>query len=207
MRDAVLPLLRDHPLVVLGYRGAEPSIMRDLLLRGADQPNAYRHGLFWCLLRGEEPGDQVLELAERLGPNFRLIEVSGFDEAMAGWAEGLRPAPAPRVGAAGSEPDVPDLRPDRELLLADLDESTLSSRLAAYADRMGLGHLAGVDDDSKLLARLEELRLARREDNATCSRARPDCCSGATTAPAPKSGQATSSSRLPETSFTSSTAS
>jgi SIR2-like protein len=34
LRDAVRPLIRDHPLIVLGYRGAEPSIMVDLLRDG-----------------------------------------------------------------------------------------------------------------------------------------------------------------------------
>ena len=60
VREAVLPLLRDHPLVVIGYRGAEPSIMRDLLLRGADQVHAYRHGVFWCMLPGEPASGQLL---------------------------------------------------------------------------------------------------------------------------------------------------
>lgn len=163
MREAVIPLLRDHPLVVLGYRGAEPSIMRDLLMRGTEQVNGYRHGLFWCLLRGEQPAAEVLELAERVGTNFRFVEISGFDEAMAGWAQGLRPAPAPRVADATTEPDVPDLRPDRELTLADLDTSTITARLTAYADRMDLAPVEGLDEES-LLARLEELRLTRKED-------------------------------------------
>lgn len=160
MREAVLPLLRDHPLVVIGYRGAEPSIMRDLLLRGADQVHAYRHGVFWCMLPGEPVGNQLLELAERVGTNFRIVEIPGFDEALVGWAEGTRPAPAPRVAGQESEPDVPDLRPERGLGLCDLDRPALASRLAAYAERMGLDRLTAVKDDV-LWVRLEELRLAR----------------------------------------------
>lgn len=164
MRDAVLPLLRDHPLVVIGYRGAEPSIMHDLLLRGADQVHAYRHGLFWCLLRGEAPSEQVLQLADRLGTNFRLVEIPGFDEAMTGWAGSARPARAPQVSGDAGEPDVPDLRPQRDLVMGDLDQAALSARLAAYVERMGLRRIDATDD-KKLIARLEELRLARREDD------------------------------------------
>ena len=162
MRDAVLPLLRDHPLVVLGYRGAEPSIMRDLLLRGAGQLNAFRHGVFWCLLRGEQPTDEVLELADRLGTNFRFIEIVGFDEAMTGWTQNLRPAPAPHVTSEASEPDVPDLRPVRELSLARLDRPTVTSRLIEYSDRMGLVRVDSTDEDA-ILSRFEAMRLTRLE--------------------------------------------
>lgn len=31
----LIPLLRDHPLAVVGYRGAEPSVMRHLLIDNA----------------------------------------------------------------------------------------------------------------------------------------------------------------------------
>ncbi len=162
MREAVLPLLRDHPLVVIGYRGAEPSIMRDLLLRGADEVHVYRHGVFWCMLPGEPPSGQLLELADRLGTNFRIVEIPGFDEAMVGWSEDVRPAPAPRVAGQATEPDVPDLRPERDLALGDLDRPGLASRLAAYSERMGLDRLTGVSEEA-LWERLEAVRLARPE--------------------------------------------
>lgn len=168
MRDAVLPLLRDHPLVVLGYRGTEPSIMQDLLLRGADQVNAYRHGVFWCLRPGEDPSQHVLTLADRLKNNFSLVEIAGFDEAMDGWAGDIRPAPAPRINIAGSdpEPDVPDIRPERELTLGDLDRPGLMARLGEYAQHMDLSPLSSIEDDA-VLARLRELRLARADTDAT----------------------------------------
>lgn len=41
----VSPLLRDHPLIVMGYRGAEPSVMEHLLLENAANAHKYRHGI------------------------------------------------------------------------------------------------------------------------------------------------------------------
>ena len=42
------PLLRDWPLIVVGYRGAEASIMDALLGRVASGRTAFRNGLYWC---------------------------------------------------------------------------------------------------------------------------------------------------------------
>lgn len=161
MRDAVLPLLRHHPLVVLGYRGAEPSIMQDLLGRAAREPNAFRYGVFWCLLRGEQPDPAVLELAELIGSNFRFVEVEGFDEAMTGWADGVEPAPAPPLSAT-EDARVPDLTP-ADIALADLDQRTLRDRLSEYGTRMGLGLVGESEED--LLGRMESLRLVRSAES------------------------------------------
>ena len=51
----LVPLLRDHPLIVIGYRGAEPSLMRHLFLEQASEADGYRHGIYWCTLDGAEP--------------------------------------------------------------------------------------------------------------------------------------------------------
>jgi hypothetical protein len=161
IREAVLPLLRDHPLVVVGYRGAEPSVMHDLLLRAAEQIHGFRHGIYWCVLRGETPGPLVAELAARLKTNFRLVEIGGFDEAMTEWAQDVRPAPAPPVATDATEPDVPDLRPADAISLDDLDGQALVERLTAYGDSMDLPRLAS-NDIPALEQRLEEQRLARR---------------------------------------------
>ncbi|WP_028057923.1 ATP-binding protein [Candidatus Solirubrobacter pratensis] len=160
MRDAVLPLLRDHPLVVIGYRGAEPSVMEDLLLRGVDQVNGYRHGIYWCMLPGETPSPLVEKLAQRVGANFAFVEIPGFDEAMTEWARDLRPARVPRVSSSDPEP-VSDLRPV-ELSVDELDQVLLVERLDVYAERMDL---PPAEDDSAREQRLEEMRLVRRRDD------------------------------------------
>src|SRR5262249_41600723 len=48
--QALLPLLKDTPLVVIGYRGAEPSIVESLL--GAATGVEFRHGVYWCIKTG-----------------------------------------------------------------------------------------------------------------------------------------------------------
>src|SRR5260221_9670227 len=73
LTEQIFPLLRDHPLVVIGYRGAEPSIMRHLLLEHATSANDYRQGIFWCATRGSLSNglhSLVNELAAAVGGNF-----------------------------------------------------------------------------------------------------------------------------------------
>ena len=56
--------------------------MNHLLGEGVEDSGAYRQGIFWCLLRGEEPHEKVRELQAKIGPNFQQIEIDGFDELM-----------------------------------------------------------------------------------------------------------------------------
>lgn len=136
LREPMWPLLRDHPLVVVGYRGAEPSVMVDLLLDGAEQSMAFRHGLYWCVRPGDDDlHPHVLALAERLGSNFTLVEIAGFDQVLVEWASGASPAQPP-PWSAGQAPDVPDLRPS-ETRLEDLDLDLLRRRHAEYVRRLG----------------------------------------------------------------------
>ena len=77
------PILRDHPLIVVGYRGAEPSIMRNLILNQIDEGENFRQGIFWCIVESLEnysPPRLVSELAQRIPDNFAVVEIEGFDE-------------------------------------------------------------------------------------------------------------------------------
>jgi hypothetical protein len=71
------PLLESTPLAVVGYRGAEASIMRSLL--GEDTGIKFRHGIYWCLRQGDTPHPNVEMLSRRLGPNFQYLEIESFD--------------------------------------------------------------------------------------------------------------------------------
>lgn len=71
------PLLEAPPLVVVGYRGAEPSIMSSLL--GEETGIKFRHGVYWCNKQGDTPHPQVDALARRLGSNFQYLEIDSFD--------------------------------------------------------------------------------------------------------------------------------
>jgi NAD-dependent SIR2 family protein deacetylase len=79
------PMLRDHPLVVVGYRGAEPSVMRHLLIQQAEICMKYRRGIYWCFRKGNDAlAESALlrELQSLIGSNLQLVEIEGFDELM-----------------------------------------------------------------------------------------------------------------------------
>lgn len=70
------------PLVVIGYRGFEPSVMDHLLGEGIEESSKYAHGIFWCVRNPNDIHDNVRALAKQIGTNFALIQIPGFDEAM-----------------------------------------------------------------------------------------------------------------------------
>ena len=70
------------PLVVIGYRGYEKSVMKHLIGEGIDEADFYKHGIYWCVRPESELDPNVVELAARIGTNFFLVEVPGFDEAL-----------------------------------------------------------------------------------------------------------------------------
>jgi NAD-dependent SIR2 family protein deacetylase len=160
LRDALRPLLRDHPLVVVGYGGREHSVMVDLLLDGAEDAHSYARGIYWCALT-DDPSDLdplVLQLAERIGSNFQLVPIEGFDNCMEEWrrASASR-APSPRA-PSGTPAPIHDMRPS-EASLEDLDWNLVAERLGEYANRLGQKMPASGDRDG-LVERLVDLDLA-----------------------------------------------
>lgn len=71
---------RDFGLVVVGYGGYDRSIMDVLqyLLRSEEY---FKHGIYWCIRRGEQPSDELLKLLWR--DRVYFVEIDGFDELMA----------------------------------------------------------------------------------------------------------------------------
>jgi hypothetical protein len=133
LRDALLPLLRDHPLLVIGYRGAERSIMVDLLGH-ADSRLHFPHGVYWCVRGHEDPHPLVQDLAGRLGGNFQLVPIDGFDQALTAWDQAA-PSTARRL-AHSSGIRVPELRPVEGVTLEALDWPLVQDSLAEYAERL-----------------------------------------------------------------------
>jgi len=76
------PLLDSTPLIVVGYRGAENSIMSSLL-DGAGA-RLFRKGVFWCRMKSEALHPNAIALKERIGQNFHEIEIDGFDQLFGG---------------------------------------------------------------------------------------------------------------------------
>jgi hypothetical protein len=165
IRKEVMPVLRDHPLVVLGYRGAEASVMIDLLQNGAESAHGFRHGVYWCVLPDavEHLHPFVRQLAANLGANFKLVEIVGFDDAMTRWSSGVTPARVPEFTARTHEPDVPDLRPAGELGEVALDTRLAEEQLSTYAQSLGLVSRSAGDADG-WRAWLTEVRLLRPGD-------------------------------------------
>jgi hypothetical protein len=133
LRGALVPLLRDHPLVVIGYRGAEPSIMVDLL-GNADSPLHFPHGIYWCVRGNEEPHPLVQALADRLGGNFQLVPIDGFDQALRAWDDAARSTAGRLADSAGTR--VPELRPVEGSTTEALDWPLVQDSLAEYAERL-----------------------------------------------------------------------
>lgn len=76
------PVLAASPLVVVGYRGAEPSIMNDLFTANIEATNGYPNGIFWCHRPDDVLHPNVKKLSDRLGGNFALLPISQFDDLM-----------------------------------------------------------------------------------------------------------------------------
>jgi len=167
--ELLRPLLRDHPLVVVGYRGAEPSVMRHLLINQRDACQGYRHGIYWCHQQSRQPDEppQLLrDLAGVLGGNLQFVEIDGFDELMDLLDRAL---PELLQSAQGSADEKPHARPAvHDLALgaasfSDLNETLLRSKLIAYSEavrlpRPDLSSAAGLARASmdRSLAALEE---------------------------------------------------
>ena len=166
----IAPLLRDHPLIVVGYRGAEPSVMQHLLLENAAQAHNYRHGIYWCKMKGDRVEDlspMVLALARAIGANFTLIDIDGFDELFArelwqlhqdadarpAMANGVRAAPAPTL----------DMGVVNVAGLDELDWPTVRARLVQYCEALQI-RAPAAPDRGWVLDRLLQTNLAVRDD-------------------------------------------
>lgn len=128
------PLLQSTPLIVVGYRGAEPSIMSSLL--GADDL-AFRKGIFWCH-RGGDLHPNVEALQRRLGSNFKLCEINGFDELFADLDTELARQQR-NLGAPVSDAVLDfDDRPMEGANVADLDLDLALHTALQYSRKLGL---------------------------------------------------------------------
>lgn len=136
------PLLRDHPVLVVGYRGAERSVMQDLFLAEASSGTAFLHGIYWCVRQPDDEGslsELARELARRIGANFQLVPIAGFDDLFerdllsAMNAAGAVP-PRRRSGIpVGGMPA--DMRPLTDFSCSGLERPLLRARLDQYASK------------------------------------------------------------------------
>jgi hypothetical protein len=157
-------LIDDSPLVVVGYRGAELSVMDDLLMAGLQSSQQYRHGIYWCSLRGEPTHPNVDRLSRAVGGNFHRIEINGFDELMAELASELRGediyATASNNPSELPAPQAFDEQPMPELPLDELDTDLMLARLGDYCRTLGRAPVTS----ETLHPLLRELGLLRAVD-------------------------------------------
>jgi NAD-dependent SIR2 family protein deacetylase len=71
---------QEYGLVVIGYGGRDNSVM-SILEKLITNKNYFKHGIYWCVRRGEEARAKVQKLLEK--DRVHVIEIQGFDEFMA----------------------------------------------------------------------------------------------------------------------------
>jgi hypothetical protein len=136
----LVPLLTASPLVVMGYRGSEPSIMEHLLSKNVKAAQRYRSGIYWCVRPGETTHPHVASLARLLKDNFRLLEIDGFDEVMADLARELRTEDlyaAVRPLDKGGQPLSFDDQPVGDATTDELDDDVMLAAMRIYCEKLG----------------------------------------------------------------------
>jgi len=158
------PILRDHPLVVVGYRGAEASVMRHLLLEQANACMNYRRGIYWCYRKGSDPlGESALlrDLQSQLQTNLLFVEIDGFDGLFTSLDKLVNAIPA-RSGGSSSPVQwehLPfDMRPSARKL-DDLSDTLIRSKLVSYAEALR-EDVPALDTQERLLTAMEAHHLA-----------------------------------------------
>lgn len=170
--ENLFPILRDHPLVVIGYRGAEASIMQHLLIDQIERCASFRRGIYWCHRGVETPSERAPllgQLAASLGSNFSYVPIDGFDELMIEISTHMpellanTAAVVPRATVDLGVMDVNDLKPST-LTMAQLDGPLLRSKIIAYCSAVRLP-TPTIATEEELWAAMGERNLAVRRTN------------------------------------------
>jgi len=165
------PLLASSPLVVVGYRGYEPSIMEHLLEGGIGESGKYPQGIYWCLRRGDELHENVRKLQKLVHPNLRVIEIEGFDELLIDLNQELRDEalyvsgraiPTPSTANAESASVPFERRLMNDVTIQDLDRDLILSTLSTYCKRVKIP----VVDQSNYISLLREQGLIVQTNGA-----------------------------------------
>ena len=169
----LMPLLRDHPLVVIGYRGAEPSVMRHLLINCTETAESYRNGIYWCTLDYEKEGSNLAPLVHELAGhlqqgNFQVVPINGFDEVMKVLWQHIQHQPNSYQTQIFAATEVlPSRSYDLEMLtessLEDFEWPPMRVRLLQYCERTSL-HTPTVTDDDWIRQLLCDQDLASRTE-------------------------------------------
>lgn len=162
----LIPVLRDHPLIVIGYRGAEPSIMQHLLADQRSRTNMFRQGIYWCVLASNTVHSEVSALVDRLTGNMQLVEVSGFDEVMEILAETCaalpKSAPMSSIPQFSDDSRLPfDMKVVQGADLEEFDWARVHLQIVSYCRKMQIEVPANITREW-LLSRMEQLDVVRQ---------------------------------------------
>ena len=170
--DRLTPLLRDHPLIVVGYRGAEPSIMEHLLVGHAERMEFFRMGVYWCCVDYAGPESLhplVRNFAVAIGTNFQVVPITGFDEMMEAFGNLAERSGSDIARHAAPRPDSEaqdfEMRAQPGAQLGDLDLHAARARLSTYCARFDISVPSRLSDDD-LRDLLISLDLARQTPDA-----------------------------------------
>lgn len=140
----IRPLLRASPIIVMGYRGAEPSVMEGLFGQSDAGRLDFRNGVYWCVRPNQPMHPRVQALADRLRSNFTLLEIDGFDEALQQVSKGL--IGKDRFSGSQARSAVPAQRSFDEQIVAGISTDDLNldlalSTLTVYCEKLGRAQL------------------------------------------------------------------
>ena len=158
-------LIEYSPVVVVGYRGAERSVMHGLFEKGLTISGKYRRGIYWCMRGDAAPPPNLVALAQKVGNNLRIVRVEGFDEVfceinrrLAG--ESLNPQTVTTASGAGLSVRSTDLQPVKGRSLEDLDQTSLRAVLEEHYRRINNDNIRDFE------AHLLEYEFASRDNGA-----------------------------------------
>ncbi len=172
------PLLKDRPLIVVGYRGAETSIMQNLFLDNLDVTNNFRQGIYWCILRKEfnniqsgkdKPTQYFSQLSDKVKSNLHVIPIDGFDELMSievlGKLEAneidLKTVFTTSTPSSDQKATYPTY--DTKLIstntIGALEFALLRERIKNYSERL---RIKVYEDEEWLYQQMERLRIAEK---------------------------------------------
>jgi hypothetical protein len=136
----VRPMVDASPIIVVGYRGAEPSIMEGLFGQSKEGRLDFPNGVYWCTRHGESLHPSVEAFARRLSTNFRLLRTDGFDELLLDLSKELAGYDryiATKVDSAVPGSQAFDERVVDDACIDDLDVDLALSILREYCQKLG----------------------------------------------------------------------
>jgi SIR2-like domain/Putative ATP-dependent DNA helicase recG C-terminal len=159
LADCLWPMLAEAPIIVVGYRGAEPSVMEHLLGEGVKKSRGFKHGIYWCT-RTEKLDPRVESLRSKLGSSFIPLQIDGFDELLCDLNDALRNERAFIEEHASASSCSWDSQAPHDGTFAEVDEAALQTTLVKYCERLSLGPLERHDRDALIV----DLQLAVKKD-------------------------------------------